>query len=166
VILSSEKMEPANIVLENKTPSAAEHHFLRSQAGGLTPPPQPENEEALKRSYFCVTLRDTSKDNLAVGMGRVVGDGMFLYIVDMAVLPAYQRKGLGDRILRRILSYVDEHAPRARLALEGDPPGVALYKRHGFKMQTYSKPMMRSTYWPSGPSDEGQEQIQSSLHDI
>lgn len=137
----------ASILLEEKTPTPAEHCHLRTEAG-LTPPPQPENKEALERSWHCVTLRDASKDNEAVGMGRLVGDGMFLFVTDMAVLPAYQGRGLGSKILQALLAHVDQHAPRARLALEGDPPGVRLYERHGFSHQTYSKPMLRSTYWP------------------
>ena len=141
------------MLLVEEVPTAAEHHSLRSSAG-LTPPPQPENEEALQKSYYCVTLRDTSKDNAAIGMGRIVGDGIFLYIVDMAVLPAYQGKGLGGKIMKQLVTYVDEHAPRARLALEGDPPGIALYQRHGFKEQTYSQPMLRSIYWPAAPTSD------------
>lgn len=145
-------MTPPSIVVEEKTPTASEHHHLRKEAG-LTPPPQDINEEALKKSFYCVTLRDSAKENEAIGMGRIVGDGMFLFIVDMAILPAYQRKGLGGLILENLLAYVDKHAPLARLALEGDPPGVALYQRHGFTLQTYSKPMLRSQYWPSGPAE-------------
>ena len=131
----------ASILLEEKTPTPAEHFHLRKEAG-LTPPPQPENKEALERSWYCVTLRDASQDNEAVGMGRLVGDGMFLFVTDMAVLPAYQGRGLGSKILQALLAHVDQHAPRARLALEGDPPGVRLYERHGFSHQTYSKPML------------------------
>ena len=152
-MMPSENM--SHIILEDKTPTPAEHYHLRKEAGGLTAPPQPENEEALKRSFFCVTLRDTStSDNKAVGMGRIVGDGMFLFITDMAILPAYQRKGLGGRILDRLIQYVDETSPKARLSLEADPPGVGLYKSRGFKHQTYSKPMLRSTFWPSGSADD------------
>jgi GNAT superfamily N-acetyltransferase len=47
--------------------------------------------------------------------------------------PAHQRKGLGDALLTRVLAYVRAHAPpKPTVFLGADPPGVALYRRHGF----------------------------------
>ncbi|UZJ51805.1 hypothetical protein CBS101457_001125 [Exobasidium rhododendri] len=143
-----------DIVFLAETPTGEEHYDLR-KAAGLTPPPRPENQDALQRSWYCVTLRDASDGKKRViGMGRIVGDGMFLYVTDMAILPEFQRKGLGAKTLKLLLKQVDENAPKARLALEGDPPGVNLYQRHGFLHQTFSKPMVRSTHFPAGPQPE------------
>lgn len=143
-------MDRAGIIVDEVVPSSDEHYRLRKE-GGLTPPPQPENESALARSWYSITLRNDAKE--AIGMGRITGDGMFLIIVDVVVLPAYHRRGLGNMIMERLLQHVDQHAPKARVALEADPPGVGLYQKHGFQMQTYSKPMIRSTYWPKGPPE-------------
>jgi GNAT superfamily N-acetyltransferase len=51
----------------------------------------------------------------------------------MAVLPAHQRRGIGDRILTWLLDRVREAAlPDAFVSLMADPPGRRLYARHGF----------------------------------
>ena len=58
-----------------------------------------------------------------MGMCRCIGDGaLFLQVVDMAVDPNHQRKGLGKRLLDTMLAWVDEHAPEAYLSLIGDVP--------------------------------------------
>jgi ribosomal protein S18 acetylase RimI-like enzyme len=70
----------------------------------------------------------------SVGMGRVLGDGgWYFHLLDMAVLPEHQRRGLGDVILTALLDQIRTHAPKGALvSLLADPPGVALYRRHGF----------------------------------
>jgi GNAT superfamily N-acetyltransferase len=73
-------------------------------------------------------------DGEVVGMGRLLGDGgWYFHVVDMAVLPAHQRRGLGDTILGALLDRVREVAPPgAYVNLLADPPGRRLYERHGF----------------------------------
>jgi ribosomal protein S18 acetylase RimI-like enzyme len=70
-----------------------------------------------------------------VGMGRVLGDGgWYFHIVDMAVLPGHQRRGLGDAILTALLDAIRHAAPAgAYVNLIADPPGRRLYERHGFR---------------------------------
>ena len=67
-------------------------------------------------------------------MGRLLGDGgWYFHVVDMAVLPAHQRRGLGDAILGALLDRIREVAPPgAHVNLLADPPGRRLYERHGF----------------------------------
>jgi GNAT superfamily N-acetyltransferase len=69
-----------------------------------------------------------------VAMGRLIGDGgWYFHVVDMAVLPDHQRRGLGARVLTWLLDQVSERAPSgAYVSLMADPPGRALYARHGF----------------------------------
>ena len=69
-----------------------------------------------------------------VGMGRVIGDGgWYLHVVDIAVLPEHQRRGLGDAILTALLDRIRAAAPGgAFVNLLADPPGRHLYERHGF----------------------------------
>ena len=71
-----------------------------------------------------------------VGMGRVLGDGgWYFHVIDMAVLPEHQRRGFGDAILTALLDQVRNHAPKgAYVSLIADPPGSALYRRHGFSV--------------------------------
>ena len=51
------------------------------------------------------------EDNQVVGMGRLIGDGMYYMIVDIVVQPAYQQMGIGSKILNMIIEYVDSATP-------------------------------------------------------
>jgi GNAT superfamily N-acetyltransferase len=67
-------------------------------------------------------------------MGRVIGDGgWYFHIVDMAVLPEHQGRGLGSIVLSRLVDTITAEAPSdAYVTLLADPPGRRLYARHGF----------------------------------
>jgi ribosomal protein S18 acetylase RimI-like enzyme len=70
----------------------------------------------------------------AIAMGRLVGDGsLFLILVDVAVHPHHQRKGLGKRIMQKLVDYVDEHAPLAYVSLVAEEQAQKLYPLYGFK---------------------------------
>ena len=73
-------------------------------------------------------------DELVVGMGRVIGDGgCFYQVVDIAVLPAHQGKGLGKLIMREIIHYLDTYAlPSAYISLIADGKAQDLYAQFGF----------------------------------
>jgi len=67
-------------------------------------------------------------------MGRVIGDGgWYFHIVDMAVLPEHQRRGLGSAVLGYLLEQIRHRAPHgAYVSLLADPSGRHLYMRTGF----------------------------------
>jgi len=67
-------------------------------------------------------------------MGRIIGDGgWYFHVVDMAVLPDHQRRGLGSAVLTYLLEQIRAQAPKgAFVSLLADPPGRRLYARHGF----------------------------------
>ena len=67
-------------------------------------------------------------------MGRLIGDGgWYFHVVDMAVLPGHQRRGLGDAILSALMNQIRDSAPGgAYVNMLADPPGRTLYERHGF----------------------------------
>ncbi|KAF2192598.1 hypothetical protein K469DRAFT_717159 [Zopfia rhizophila CBS 207.26] len=67
-------------------------------------------------------------------MGRLVGDVvLFLQLVDIAVHPDHQRKGLGKQIMKKLVDYVDANAPHAYVSQVADPLGQRLYPQFGFK---------------------------------
>ncbi|WP_110651169.1 GNAT family N-acetyltransferase [Salinicola peritrichatus] len=86
---------------------------------------------ALPNSLFAVQV---IHDGESVGMGRVVGDGgCFYQVVDIAVKPAYQGRGLGKRIMREIRDYLLREAPdNALVSLLADGEAHRLYAQFGF----------------------------------
>lgn len=69
-----------------------------------------------------------------VGAGRALSDGVWrAAIYDVAVLPAYQGKGIGSRILRHLV----QNAKVDVIMLYAAPGKEAFYERFGFrKMKT------------------------------
>ena len=84
---------------------------------------------ALKNSYYTVTVYDEDK---AIGMGRAVGDGMYITIVDIVVRPEYQGKKIGTAIMSSILNYIEQNM------CEGSRVSVQLISEAG-KEQFYIK---------------------------
>ena len=66
------------------------------------------------------------------GLVRAVGDGAsVLYVQDLLVLPEYQRRGLGGRMLRELLArYPDVY--QTVLLTDDTPEHAAFYEHAGF----------------------------------
>jgi len=114
-------------------PAVAEYLALR-QLSGLSPRRSDQAAAALCGSWTAVHVLH-APSGATVGMGRVLGDGgWYFHVVDMAVLPEHQRRGLGDAILKALLDTIRRRAPHgAYVNLLADPPGQRLYERHGFR---------------------------------
>jgi len=123
---------PEGYRLVESSPGVEEYLALRQRAG-LSPKTREQAVAALPGSWAaCHVVYEASGQT--VGMGRVIGDGgWYFHVVDMAVLPDHQRRGLGDAMLRSLLQRIRAGAPRgAYVNLLADPPGRRLYARHGF----------------------------------
>jgi ribosomal protein S18 acetylase RimI-like enzyme len=114
------------------TPPVPDYLRLR-QESGLTPKTREQATSGLPGSWAACHVVDEARGEI-VGMGRLLGDGgWYFHVVDIAVLPEHQRRGLGDAILTALLDRVRETAPPgAWINLLADPPGRPLYARHGF----------------------------------
>lgn len=131
------------------------------KAANLTPPPLEAASKALANSFGCVTVyerkhmvNDTTPgpEQHPIGMGRLLGDGaLFLQLCDMAVDPAHQGKGLGKRIMKELVDYVDEHAPQAYVSLVAEPVGQKLYPQFGFEDVKPSIGMFRCAWIQNNP---------------
>ena len=119
------------IELRMEIPSPEEYASLRRDTG-LSERSLEAAAIALPNSLYAVCLRDSDR---LVGMGRIIGDGGCNYeIVDVAVHPDYQRKGLGYQIMESLMSYLRSNAPKtAYVCLIADEGAPNLYEKFGFE---------------------------------
>ncbi|WP_263383008.1 GNAT family N-acetyltransferase [Granulicella arctica] len=112
------------------TPSAKEYRQLRV-AAGLSPRSADAAEAGLPNTIFGVVIHCRGR---LVGMGRVVGDGgLSFQLVDIAVEPEHQRRGLGKTIVRSLVDYVRKSASTgAHVSLLADGDAKHLYEKFGF----------------------------------
>ncbi|MFD2650152.1 GNAT family N-acetyltransferase [Brucella rhizosphaerae] len=114
-----------------RTPSVEEYLHLRAVAGLSA-----FSEEAailgLKGTVFAAVVLH---EDTAIGMGRLIGDGgCFFQVVDIAVDPQYQGRGLGKVIMKTIMHYVNTELPAsAYVSLIADVPANKLYEKFGFQ---------------------------------
>ena len=115
-------------------PDAATYCHLRS-VSGLSPKTAEAAARGLPNSLFAVQVLQGDE---IVGMGRIIGDGgCFYQVVDIAVLPAHQGRGLGKLIMREIMQYIEEQVPAsAYVSLIADGQAQQLYAQFGFTHTT------------------------------
>ena len=112
------------------TPTANAYRALRL-AAGLSDKSPAAAERGLAASLFAVQL---IADRALIGMGRVIGDGgCFFQVVDIAVEPGHQGRGLGKTIMREIMAWLSQNAPpTSYVSLIADGPAKDLYTQFGF----------------------------------
>jgi len=117
-------------VIRHVTPNVADYIRIRLDAG-LSRKSEQAAAIGLANGLFSVVAYcgDTP-----IGIGRIIGDGgCFFQIVDIAVVPEHQRKGLGDLIMRSLMSFIHEHCPpTAFVSLIADHGTPQFYSRYGF----------------------------------
>src|SRR5687768_16239685 len=92
------------------TPGVDDYRRLR-RVSGLSDKSQTAAEAGLPNTWFAVTIRHGGS---TVGMGRVIGDGGTAFqIVDIAVEPEHQGKGLGKRIVAALVDHLRANAPKS-----------------------------------------------------
>ncbi|WP_217907242.1 GNAT family N-acetyltransferase [Janthinobacterium sp. PC23-8] len=111
-------------------PDVATYCQLRS-AAGLSPKTAQAAAKGLPNSLFAVQVL---QGELVVGMGRIIGDGgCFYQVVDIAVLPAHQGRGLGKLIMGEISAFIATEVPAsAYVSLIADGQAQDLYAQFGF----------------------------------
>ena len=101
---------------------------------GWEPPCREQVEAALRGSAATFLALD---GETPVGMARLLGDGgMSFYVKDLAVLPAWQAKGVGTRLPDALQAHVRGGIPSGwavSLELISTPEAVPFYKKHGFE---------------------------------
>lgn len=102
-------------------------------------------EKALENSYYSIVI--FYNDN-AIGMGRVVGDGIYFTIVDIVVRPEYQCRKIGTTIMNSILEYIEKNmceGSRVSVQLLAEVGKEQFYMKQGFKLvpHEYCGPALR-----------------------
>lgn len=93
-----------------------------------------QTEKALSNSFYSVTVQDAGR---IIGMGRVIGDGLYFTIVDIVVEPEYQGKGIGTDIIQHIFKYIEDGmSPKSRVSIQliAEIGKEDFYIKQGFKL--------------------------------
>ena len=127
--------ETGYVLLEG-FPDAVGYARLRS-AAGLSPKLPEAAARGVGGTLHGVRIL---RDGELIGMGRIVGDGgCFFFVVDIAVAPAHQGRGLGKRIMAALDAWLRANAPEtAHVALFADGEAKHLYAKYGFAVNTKS----------------------------
>jgi GNAT superfamily N-acetyltransferase len=114
-----------------QVPSVATYQYLRVSSG-LSAKHTEAATQGLANTLFATMV---FVDDEPVGMGRVIGDGgCFFQVVDIAVLPAHQGRGLGKRIMGAIAQYLQDNVPSSGyVSLIADGQAQQLYAQFGFR---------------------------------
>lgn len=128
------------IELVPRFPDADGYRRLRTAAGLSDKSPEAARRGVANTLYGVSLLRGGD----LVGMGRVIGDdGCFYFVVDIAVEPSLQGRGLGKRIMQALDGWLRTHAPAtAHVSLFADGEAKHLYAKYGFAESTRSVGMM------------------------
>lgn len=108
-------------------------YFNLRQCVGWNNLSQEQTIRALKNSLYDIIAVDNGR---VLGMGRLLGDGLYYIIVDVIVIPEYQGKGIGSELIKRILDYVNSQIPadsRASIQLISESGKECFYEKMGFK---------------------------------
>ena len=113
------------------TPSVDDFLRLR-KVSGLSEKTRAAAEAGLPNTWFAVTVQH---DGRAVGMGRIIGDGGTAFqVVDIAVEPDHQGKGLGKTIMAALVEHIHANAPpSAYVSMIADGDARHLYAKYGFE---------------------------------
>jgi len=103
---------------------------------------RPEELRHLIRGSFAFAVASESKTGKAIGMGRVISDGVSdAYIQDLVVMPEYRTSGVGSAIVSRLLEKCRESGI-SWIALIAEPGSEPFYLPFGFRRMEGHIPMI------------------------
>ena len=118
-------------VVNLRTPTVEEYQRLRA-ASGLTQRSAEGAALGLTNTFIGVVVE---KGGHAIGMGRIIGDGaLFFQVVDIAVEPGHQGRGVGKAIMGALMNELRKRASSdAYVSLIADGKASRLYAQFGFE---------------------------------
>ena len=122
--------------LKHAIPTVEDYLSLRMVAG-LSPHDRAAAKAGLPNSIVSVIVEFESQ---TVAMGRIVGDGgCFHFVVDIAMDPEWQGRGLGKRIMTALDAWLRANAAKtAHVSLFADGDARHLYEKFGFAQSDWS----------------------------
>jgi len=132
-------MNADGIELVERFPEVEDYCRLRA-AAGMSPKSREAARRGLPNTLYGVqlrrgALRQAQGDRAEiVGMGRIIGDnGCFFVVVDIAVVPEWQGRGLGKQIMAALDAWLSANVPAsAYVSLAADGDAKYLYEKFGF----------------------------------
>ena len=110
-----------------------EDYFNLRQCVGWNNFSREQTLRALENSLYDIIAVNNER---VIGMGRLIGDGLYYIIVDIVVAPEYQGKGIGSELIKRLLDYADSQTPfgsRTSVQLIAEKGKEGFYEKLGFK---------------------------------
>lgn len=112
--------------------------------------------EQMRRGFFKSDSVFAFDGSDLIGMGRCITDGEYYATIwDVIVKPGYQKRGIGRKIVERLLKNLGE---MQFVALTSTPGNETFYDKFGFKLQ---KTAMVILNIPGYPEDETRKMIHS-----
>ena len=137
-----------SVTIIERRPTVEEFAAITASVG-FKPHPSEAIALGLANSFFSVCAEVEGK---TVGTGRIVGDGgLDFYLTGIMVIPAWQRRGVGSRIVAALVERVRQ-VPYANILVEALPlPGLdPFYARFGFRATRRYAPGMH--LWLNEPA--------------
>lgn len=120
---------PEEYSIHSEVPAIDDYLRLRKIAG-LSPRSIAAAQVGLLHTVAGAVVRI---DGVVAGIGRAIGDGLFYQIVDIAVDPVHQKKGIGKAIMKLLMAELKKCAPaEAYVSLIADGQASNLYAQFGF----------------------------------
>ncbi len=98
-------------------------------------------KEALLKNIFSVCISNKSG---IIGSGRIIGDGIYLYIQDVIVMPQFRGLGFGKIVMNELMEYLKDHRQKGQFIGLMAAAGVQkLYEQYGFQKRPDNGPGMQ-----------------------
>jgi len=133
-------MQEEKYQIVERAPTIEEYFALRKGVGWMLFDEE-MTARGLANALFSVCILFQGE---VIGCGRVVSDGgLYFYVQDLIILPAFQGKGLGKRLMQAIMAYLDRHThPGAFIGLMASKDISPFYTQFGFAVRPPDQPGM------------------------
>jgi ribosomal protein S18 acetylase RimI-like enzyme len=123
---------PTELVrIVRRLPTTAEYQRIATAVGWVNFARFEAAAQSLSRSLFSVVAE---LEGRCIGTARVAGDGaVFFYIMDVGVLPEFQGRGIGTRLMNHVVDFIAAARPaKALIGLFAPDAATGFFERFGF----------------------------------